>query len=189
MNEGKLSLGTPTTSTRCMSQLAGKPSSIYLFNDFYYYVGFEVLTAVIMRISIFRDITPCSPLRVNRRFGGRLRRHNFRSPHQVELVSFLSQKFWDRHVSKELKFASVGMELLDVIRRDAKIKTGAKTLHILPLIHLTLTTLCWKINRLLLGRPLLIAEYRRIMKSVWPVKRLGPQWEYRLFTQDTLIIR
>jgi hypothetical protein len=34
------------------------------------FVGFEVLTAVIMKSTIFWDITPCSLLRVNRRFGG-----------------------------------------------------------------------------------------------------------------------
>jgi hypothetical protein len=34
------------------------------------YVRFEVLTAVIMKGSIFWDITPCSPLKVNRCFGG-----------------------------------------------------------------------------------------------------------------------
>jgi hypothetical protein len=35
-----------------------------------YCVGFEVLTAVVMKSSIVWDITPCSPLKVNRRFGG-----------------------------------------------------------------------------------------------------------------------
>jgi hypothetical protein len=34
-----------------------------------YFVGFEVLTAVVMKSSIFWDITPCSPLKVNRLFG------------------------------------------------------------------------------------------------------------------------
>jgi hypothetical protein len=29
------------------------------------YVGFEVLTAVVMKSTIFWDITPCSPLKVN----------------------------------------------------------------------------------------------------------------------------
>jgi hypothetical protein len=29
-------------------------------------VGFEVLTPVVMKSTIFRDITPCSPLKVNR---------------------------------------------------------------------------------------------------------------------------
>jgi hypothetical protein len=33
-------------------------------------VGFEVLTTVIMKSAIFWDISPCSPLSVNRRFGG-----------------------------------------------------------------------------------------------------------------------
>jgi hypothetical protein len=33
-------------------------------------VEFEVLTAVVMNSTILRDITSCSPLKVNRRFGG-----------------------------------------------------------------------------------------------------------------------
>jgi hypothetical protein len=33
-------------------------------------IGFEVFTAVVMKRVIFWDITPCSPLSVNRRFGG-----------------------------------------------------------------------------------------------------------------------
>jgi hypothetical protein len=33
-------------------------------------VGFEVLTAVAMKTVIFWNITECSPLKVNRRFGG-----------------------------------------------------------------------------------------------------------------------
>jgi hypothetical protein len=40
------------------------------FRTRYYFVGFEVLTAVVMKSTIFWDITPCSPLSVNRRFGG-----------------------------------------------------------------------------------------------------------------------
>jgi hypothetical protein len=32
-------------------------------------VGSEVLTAVAMRSSVFWDMKPCSPLKVNRRFG------------------------------------------------------------------------------------------------------------------------
>jgi hypothetical protein len=38
-------------------------------------VGFEVLTAVVMKSPIFWDITPCTLLKVNRRFGGTYRRH------------------------------------------------------------------------------------------------------------------
>jgi hypothetical protein len=33
------------------------------------YIGFQVLTSVPMKSSIFWDITPCSPLKVNRRLG------------------------------------------------------------------------------------------------------------------------
>jgi hypothetical protein len=33
-------------------------------------IEFEVLTAVVMKNSIFWDTTPCSPLKVNRHFGG-----------------------------------------------------------------------------------------------------------------------
>jgi hypothetical protein len=40
-------------------------SEIHLNN-----VGFEVLTAVVMKRSIFWDITPGSLLKANRRFGG-----------------------------------------------------------------------------------------------------------------------
>jgi hypothetical protein len=34
-------------------------------------VGFEVFTPVVMKSFIFWDITPCSLLKVNRRFGGK----------------------------------------------------------------------------------------------------------------------
>jgi hypothetical protein len=38
-------------------------------------VGFEVLTTVAVKISIFWDAVPCIPLRVNRHFGGKYRLH------------------------------------------------------------------------------------------------------------------
>jgi hypothetical protein len=38
-------------------------------------VGFEVLTPVVMKSTVFWDITMCSPLKVNRRFGGTYRLH------------------------------------------------------------------------------------------------------------------
>jgi hypothetical protein len=38
-------------------------------------IGFEVLTAVVMKNTTFWDITPCSPLSVNRHFGGTYRLH------------------------------------------------------------------------------------------------------------------
>jgi hypothetical protein len=40
------------------------PTSTYLW------LGFEVLTAVVMKGTIFWNITPCSPLKINRRFVG-----------------------------------------------------------------------------------------------------------------------
>jgi hypothetical protein len=38
-------------------------------------VEFEFLTAVVMKNSVFWDITPCSPLEVNKRFGRTYRLH------------------------------------------------------------------------------------------------------------------
>jgi hypothetical protein len=38
-------------------------------------IRFEVLTAVVMKISIFWDITPCMALKINRRSGGTYRLH------------------------------------------------------------------------------------------------------------------
>jgi hypothetical protein len=40
-----------------------------------YVVGFEVFTAVVMKSIIFWDMTPCSPLSFNRRFGRTYRLH------------------------------------------------------------------------------------------------------------------
>jgi hypothetical protein len=40
-----------------------------------YQVGFEVFTAVVMKSTIIWDMTPCSPLSFNRRFGGTHRLH------------------------------------------------------------------------------------------------------------------
>jgi hypothetical protein len=39
------------------------------------YVGFEVFTEVVLKSIIFWDMTPCSPLSFNRRFGGTYRFH------------------------------------------------------------------------------------------------------------------
>jgi hypothetical protein len=42
---------------------------------FHFCVGFDVLTAVVMKNTSFWDITPRGPLEVNRRFGGAYRLH------------------------------------------------------------------------------------------------------------------
>jgi hypothetical protein len=39
------------------------------------FLGFEVLTAVVMKSTILGDMTPCNPLSVNWRFGGTYRLH------------------------------------------------------------------------------------------------------------------
>jgi hypothetical protein len=56
-------------------------------------VGFEVLTAVLMKSTIFWDITPCSPLKDNRHFEGTCRLYLQRAlclPHAFTLVSCLA---------------------------------------------------------------------------------------------------
>jgi hypothetical protein len=40
-----------------------------------FHVELEILTAVVMKSTIFWDITPCSPLKVNQHFGGTYRLH------------------------------------------------------------------------------------------------------------------
>jgi hypothetical protein len=49
--------------------------SLFIFPCLFWYIlfkscaGFEVLTAVVIKSYIFWDITPCSLLKINRRFG------------------------------------------------------------------------------------------------------------------------
>jgi hypothetical protein len=60
-------------------------------------------------------------------------------------------------------------------------KIDVKTLHITFSYRLTSTTLPWKRSRLLLGRPSLIAEYRKKIKSVGPVKQVSTKLIFRLW--------
>jgi hypothetical protein len=53
--------------------VANAPKMVIIFLNFTQLVGFYVLIAVVMKSTIFWDITPCSPLKVNRRFGGTYR--------------------------------------------------------------------------------------------------------------------
>jgi hypothetical protein len=55
-----------TDSYLCIPRTA---SVIFLVMQHSSYVGFEVITAVVMKSSIFCDIMLCSSLKVNRRFG------------------------------------------------------------------------------------------------------------------------
>jgi hypothetical protein len=55
--------------------------SLYFYTEYFKMrstvkvVGFEVLIAVITKMPFFWDITLCSPLKVNRRFGGKCHLH------------------------------------------------------------------------------------------------------------------
>jgi hypothetical protein len=64
------------------------------------YVGFQVLTAVVMKSSIFWDIMPYSPLKVNRRFRGTRRLHLQGRRNQREAGSKQSSSVlkWRQHV-------------------------------------------------------------------------------------------
>jgi hypothetical protein len=44
----------------------------FKFESNFHYVGFEVLTAVVINTSVFWDITLCSPLKVSPRFRERI---------------------------------------------------------------------------------------------------------------------
>jgi hypothetical protein len=53
-----------------VAQLLKKFSAFYVNSKVHYRVGFEVLIAAVMKSSVFGDITPFSPLKVNRLSGG-----------------------------------------------------------------------------------------------------------------------
>jgi hypothetical protein len=48
---------------------------VFFFIIYLQFVGFEVLTAVVMKSYVFWDVPPCSPFKINRRFGGTCRLH------------------------------------------------------------------------------------------------------------------
>jgi hypothetical protein len=62
---GWLKQGSCSTSTICCRELK-EPVLL---------VGFEVLTAVAMESSVFWNIRPCTPLKIDRHFGGTNRLH------------------------------------------------------------------------------------------------------------------
>jgi hypothetical protein len=81
----------------------------------------SVLTAVVKNSTAFRDITPCSPLKVNRRFGGkcRLRLKVRRKPSKkptgsssVLLLGLLS----DREDGKDMLLRNVGSLATEYMR-------------------------------------------------------------------------
>jgi hypothetical protein len=72
----------------------------YVYED---YVGLEVLTAVIMKSSIFWNIAPCSPLKVNRHFGGTCRPACY-----LLHVGFLFGLFFDSEDRADMFLQNVG---------------------------------------------------------------------------------
>jgi hypothetical protein len=53
-----------------MEAIFSSEMSVDFLNGLHGFVGFEVLTVVVMKIAILWRVTPCSPLNVNRRFWG-----------------------------------------------------------------------------------------------------------------------
>jgi hypothetical protein len=99
------------------------------------WLGFQVITAMLMKGSIFRDITPCSPLKVNWSFGRTYRLH-LQSRRRIQarnqqaasradgsyaichllslwfLAWFILQLWrWRRHVSPNRRLAFNGLHL------------------------------------------------------------------------------
>jgi hypothetical protein len=71
-------------------------------------VVFEVLTALVMKISVFCDTSPRSPLRINRRFGKTCRLHLQKetSMKQAENSTLLR---WKRHVPQKRRLILNGL--------------------------------------------------------------------------------
>jgi hypothetical protein len=71
------------------------------------YVGFEVLTAVVMKSSVFWDITPCNPLKINRHFGGTFRLHVGSACYPLH-AGFLLGIFFDPEDGGDMFLRNVG---------------------------------------------------------------------------------
>jgi hypothetical protein len=89
--------------------------TIYLAFNVLKYLGIEVLPAVVVKIYIFWDITPCSPLmKVNWRFGGTCRLHLL-----YDLLSrwFLTWSFlrpwrWRRNIAPKYRLFFNGLHVV-----------------------------------------------------------------------------
>jgi hypothetical protein len=72
-----------------LRKVATEMSTIPSLVSFLFYVGFEILTAVIVKSSILWDRRPCSPLKIKRHFGGTYRLHL-----QVRTISQTRNQSW-----------------------------------------------------------------------------------------------
>jgi hypothetical protein len=69
-------------------------------------VGFGVLTTMVMKSTIFWDITPCSPLKVNRRFGGKC--YLYRQGRRIIQAGFLLGFVFDHEDGSDIFLRNVG---------------------------------------------------------------------------------
>jgi hypothetical protein len=76
-------------------------------NQMTWHVGFEVLTAVVMTSIIFWDMTPCSQLSFNRRFGGTY------SLHLLACCFFFCTYFFDPEDGGDMLLRNVGWNSTD----------------------------------------------------------------------------
>jgi hypothetical protein len=73
------------------------------------FVGSEFLTAVVLKSTIFWDVTPCSPLKINRRFGGKYRSAcHLLSRWFLGLLIFRPWR-WRRYVPPKRRLALTGL--------------------------------------------------------------------------------
>jgi hypothetical protein len=91
--------------------------------------GFEILTALVMKSTVFWDKMPCSPLKVNRRFGWTYRLHLQEKTNQEIIMKQVARWFlawlitgpwrWRQHVPP--KHRSTFNELHGVISQKTKV--------------------------------------------------------------------
>jgi hypothetical protein len=89
--------------------------AVYILNEsgikYKILIGFEILTAVVIKSVIFWDKTPCSPLKVNRRFGEKYRLY-FKaedSTFHLFFVDFLLGLFFGPEDGGDIFLLNVGL--------------------------------------------------------------------------------
>jgi hypothetical protein len=103
----------------------------------------EVLTAVVMKSSIFWDITSCSPLKVNRRFGGTYRLHL----HEYVLTAFRLISFSAYNSTLRMEAICSSETSVDFQRTTRRNISGDRTLQWLKHIKHIHTLLSFDVSR------------------------------------------